>query len=67
MTIESPNARESPASPPLRTALLTFLIADLRGFTSFTAEQGNEAAARLAGELAELCQDVVAGYDVEVI
>jgi class 3 adenylate cyclase len=38
------------ASPGIRT----FLIADIRGYTRFTLEYGDEAAARLAARFAQL-------------
>jgi ABC-type transport system substrate-binding protein/class 3 adenylate cyclase/tRNA A-37 threonylcarbamoyl transferase component Bud32 len=37
----------------------TFLIADVRGYTSYTAEQGDEAAAELASSFAEIVHQVV--------
>jgi class 3 adenylate cyclase/tetratricopeptide (TPR) repeat protein len=37
----------------------TFLIADMRGYTSFTATHGDEAAARLASRFAQLARAVV--------
>jgi DNA-binding NarL/FixJ family response regulator len=37
----------------------TFLIADIRGFTRFTAEQGDEAAAHLAAKFAGVVANVV--------
>lgn len=40
-------------------ALLTFLIADVRGYTRFTVERGDEAAARLATTFAALTTSVV--------
>src|SRR5579884_4081395 len=40
-------------------ALLTFLIADVRGYTRFTLERGDEAAARLATEFAAAVSSVV--------
>ena len=36
-----------------------FLIADVRGYTGFTEEHGDEAAARLVGRFAELVQEIV--------
>jgi YVTN family beta-propeller protein len=36
-----------------------FLIADVRGYTAFTQERGDEEAARLAGRLAEVTRSVV--------
>jgi WD40 repeat protein/class 3 adenylate cyclase len=37
----------------------TFLIADVRGYTVFTQERGDEAAARLAGKFATLAREGV--------
>jgi class 3 adenylate cyclase len=37
----------------------TFLIADVRGYTRFTEEHGDEAAARLAAKFAEIVRDGV--------
>src|SRR5262245_23838369 len=37
----------------------TFLIADVRGYTRFTEERGDEAAARLAARFAELVREGV--------
>ncbi|HZT97680.1 MAG TPA: AAA family ATPase [Chloroflexota bacterium] len=49
----SPPAVDTPAAP----AVLTFLFADIRGYTRFTEEEGDEAAAQLtaafAGTVAE--------------
>src|SRR5919204_4545759 len=39
--------------------VLTFLIADVRGYTRFTEEHGDEAAARLAGEFARIARAAV--------
>jgi class 3 adenylate cyclase/tetratricopeptide (TPR) repeat protein len=52
-------------SPP--AAIHTFLIADIRGYTSFTAEHGDEAAARLATRFAGLAQEVVEAYGGRVV
>ena len=41
----------------------TFLIADIRGFTRFTQERGDEPAARLAASFAALTDEVVASRD----
>jgi class 3 adenylate cyclase len=38
----------------------TFLIADVRGYTSFTRERGDAEAARLATRFAEVARDAVA-------
>ena len=37
----------------------TFLIADVRGYTTFTQTRGDEAAARLAGRFAELARSEI--------
>ncbi len=37
----------------------TFLIADVRGYTLFTQERGDEAAAKLAARFAEIAREVV--------
>jgi class 3 adenylate cyclase len=42
----------------------TFLIADVRGYTVFTQEHGDEAAARLAGTFAALAREGVKGRGV---
>ena len=48
-------------------AVRTFLIADVRGYTRFTQERGDEAAARLASTFADVARDAVAVYDGAVI
>jgi DNA-binding SARP family transcriptional activator/class 3 adenylate cyclase len=45
----------------------TFLIADVRGYTRFTVEQGDEAAARLAGKFAAVGRQVVSTHAGQVI
>ena len=37
----------------------TFLIADIRGYTRFTEERGDEAAARLAARFASVTRETV--------
>jgi class 3 adenylate cyclase len=49
-------SRSVPASS---AGILTFLVADVRGYTHFTAENGDEAAARLASAFARICKQVV--------
>ncbi|HEX9123511.1 MAG TPA: protein kinase, partial [Actinomycetota bacterium] len=49
------------------TQVRTFLIADVRGYTSFTRERGDEAAARLAAAFAEVAREGVESRDGEVI
>ena len=43
----------------VETGIKTFLIADVRGYTRFTQERGDEAAARLATRFAELARDAI--------
>jgi class 3 adenylate cyclase len=45
--------------PASEASIRTFLIADVRGYTSFTAERGDEAAAKLASRFAVLTRDAV--------
>lgn len=42
---------------PASAAVRTFLIADVRGYTRFTQEYGDEAAARLASRFAEIVRE----------
>ena len=39
----------------------TFLIADVRGYTLFTQERGDEAAAKLAATFADIAREIVEG------
>jgi len=47
--------------------ILTFLDADFRGFTAFTQQYGDEAAARLASKLAEIAREGVEAHGGRVI
>src|SRR6478736_6756051 len=47
--------------------ILTFLIADVRGYTAFTQSRGDEAAAILAAKFAEIAREGVEAHDGEVI
>ncbi|HEU5211607.1 MAG TPA: ABC transporter substrate-binding protein [Gaiellaceae bacterium] len=54
----------SASAPQARVAQLrTFLITDVRGYTRYTQEHGDEAAAALAAQFAELVNDVVSRRD----
>lgn len=46
-------------SPNDAAAIRTFLIADVRGWTLFTQERGDEAAAKLAAKFADTVREVV--------
>jgi len=48
-------------------AIRTFLIADVRGYTLFTQERGDEAAAKLAKRFADVAQEGVEARDGSVI
>ena len=45
----------------------TFMIADVRGYTSFTQSHGGEAAAQLAAAFAEIAREGVEARGGEVI
>ncbi len=45
----------------------TFLIADVRGYTAFTGEHGDEAAAALTASFASVTREVVGGFDGNAI
>ena len=49
------------------TQLRTFLIADVRGYTRFTREHGDEAASDLAAWFAEVVRDTVPGFGGELL
>lgn len=51
-----------PAPPESTGDINIFLIADIRGYTSFTQQQGDGAAARLAGTFARVCRAVVESH-----
>lgn len=51
----------------LSSSIHTFLIADLRGYTRFTLEQGDEAAASLSAQFAALSRRVVEARGGKVI
>jgi peptide/nickel transport system substrate-binding protein len=55
----TPGATAEPTGPEVATEILTFLIADVRGYTRFTQEHGDEAAGRLAARFAVIVRDVV--------
>jgi DNA-binding NarL/FixJ family response regulator/class 3 adenylate cyclase len=57
-------SRRPDGHPP---GVKVFLIADVRGYTRFTDEHGDEAAGRLAAGFAQVVRDGVAGHRGEVI
>jgi YVTN family beta-propeller protein len=58
---------ERAARAALAPVVLTFLIADVRGYTSFTHEHGDEEAGRLAAVFAELARATVASAGGELL
>ena len=50
-----------------KSEVLTFLIADVRGYTSYTQTYGDDAAARLAAAFAEIAREGVEAHGGEVI
>src|SRR5438552_13545045 len=50
-----------------RTERLTFLIADIRGYSTFTRARGDAAAALLAQKFADLARDAVEARNGRVI
>lgn len=54
-------------TPPDAATVLTFLITDIRGYTRFTLERGDAAAAQLASQFARLVDDVVRVHGGRVV
>jgi class 3 adenylate cyclase len=63
------NGRGAPEAPDGHGAagIQTFLIADIRGYTRFTQDRGDEAAADLAAKFAALARDGVGNYGGRII
>src|SRR5207248_8547419 len=63
-----PDATSSAATEASTSASVvrTFLIADVRGYTRFTQQHGDEAAARLAARFATLMREGVAARGGQV-
>jgi class 3 adenylate cyclase len=58
---------EKPTRIEMTAAILVFLIADIRGYTRFTQQYGDEAAARLTARFAELAQAAVDAEDGRLV
>jgi YVTN family beta-propeller protein len=54
-----PAAGDGERPPPGGAQIRTFLIADVRGYTRFTQEQGDEEAGNLAATFAEQAREVI--------
>jgi WD40 repeat protein/class 3 adenylate cyclase len=63
--MSQPSTSTTPSASGSR--VLTFLIADVRGYTAFTRERGDAAAATLARRFAELARDAVEARGGRVI
>jgi YVTN family beta-propeller protein len=63
-----PTGAEQSAPPEnAGTQVRAFVIADIRGYTSFTQEHGDEEAGRLAARFASLCRRVVESHNGRVL
>jgi basic membrane protein A len=60
-------AGRPPRDDGVGSAIHTFLIADVRGYTLFTQERGDEAAAKLAAKFAGIAREGVEGRGGSVI
>ncbi len=60
-------ASESSAPPALHASILVFMIADVRGYTSFTQEHGDAAAARLTTRFAEIAREAIERWDGRLV
>jgi class 3 adenylate cyclase len=49
------------------TSIRTFLIADVRGYSRYTEQQGDEAAAQLAARFAEIVADEVEAHGAGIV
>jgi class 3 adenylate cyclase/ABC-type oligopeptide transport system substrate-binding subunit/streptogramin lyase/predicted Ser/Thr protein kinase len=58
---------EGVVAPARAAQLRTFLIADVRGYTRYTQQHGDEAAAELASSFATLVDEAVAAHEGRVI
>ena len=55
------------AHPPRSSSVRTFLIADIRGYTRFTAELGDEAGSRLATKFAQVMAEGIEAWGGELV
>lgn len=53
--------------PVMPAAILVFLIADIRGYTRFTQEYGDKAAARLTTRFAEIARETVQHWGGQLV
>jgi class 3 adenylate cyclase len=57
----------SPQRSARGAAIRTFLIADIRGYTRFTAEHGDEAASRLTGRFAQVAAEGIEAWGGDLV
>jgi len=62
-----PPVEPSTTAPERAAEIRAFLIADVRGYTLFTQERGDEAAAKLAARFAGVAREGVEAFGGEVI
>lgn len=67
--IESAIRRDATAAlgPAHAAGLLSFLFADIRGYTTFTQQHGDEAAAKLTGKFAAIVRALAPEFDGTVV
>lgn len=62
------NGETAPATRPApAAAIFAFLIADIRGYTHFTAQQGDDAAAHLTTRFAEMARAAMERWDGRLV
>jgi YVTN family beta-propeller protein len=64
---EASDASQSQTDTSHDADVRAFLIADVRGYTAFTQERGDEEAARLAGRFAQVTRSVVEAHRGNVL
>src|SRR6476661_7343018 len=80
MSVGSPDEREegliagilqdadsSEVAVDLSSQLLAVLIADIRGYTTFTQDRGDEAAAKLSAKFEAIVRGLVSDFDGRVV
>jgi class 3 adenylate cyclase len=60
-------AGDKPSRPPLLAAILVFMIADIRGYSRFTQENGDQAAAHLTTRFAEISQSLIEQWGGQLV
>jgi class 3 adenylate cyclase len=56
-----------PSRPSLLAAILVFMIADIRGYSRFTQENGDQAAAHLTTRFAEISHSLIEQYGGQLV